>query len=110
MTAVSKELEAALQRCNMCGFCLAHCPIYKVTGIEWTAARGRIALINAALLGEELDISELKDPVYNCLTCNACLDDCPGGVTTSDIIFGTRGELLKRQCNPGYKRCSSIRY
>ena len=100
MTAVSKELEAALQRCNMCGFCLAHCPIYKVTGIEWTAARGRIALINAALLGEELDISEIKDPVYNCLTCNACLDDCPGGVTTADIIFDTRGELLKRQGQP----------
>lgn len=94
------SLREALLRCNKCGFCLAHCPIYKVTGVEWTAARGRIALISSALLDDQLEISEIKDPVFNCLTCNACVDDCPGGVTTADIIFGTREELLKRQGQP----------
>ena len=100
MATVAKELAESLQRCNKCGFCLAHCPIYKVTGIEWTAARGRIALISGALLDDQLDISEIKDPVYNCLTCNACVDDCPAGVATSDIIFSTREELLKQQGQP----------
>jgi len=100
MAVVAKELAESLQRCNKCGFCLAHCPIYKVTGVEWTAARGRIALISSALLDDQLELNEIKDPVFNCLTCNACFEDCPGGITTADIIFNTREELLKRQGQP----------
>jgi glycolate oxidase iron-sulfur subunit len=90
---LNEEKTKALERCNKCGFCLAHCPIYKVTGIEWTGARGRISLIRAALLEGKLDVKELDDPVFNCLTCNACVDDCPAGVQTSDIIFSTREEI-----------------
>ncbi len=97
MAAVDKGLTDALQRCNKCGFCLSHCPIYKVTGIEWTAARGRIALIMNSLLDGRIKLDDIREPVYNCLTCNACLEDCPAGVTTADIIFKTREELLKRQ-------------
>jgi len=98
--AVSKELAEALQRCNKCGFCLAHCPIYKATGVEWSTARGRITLIRSALLDDELELSEIKDPVFNCLTCTACVDDCPGGVQTADIIFKAREELVKRRGQP----------
>ena len=94
---LAEEKAQALLRCNKCGFCLAHCPIYKVTGIEWTAARGRISLIRSALLDNQLDIKELKDPVFNCLTCNACVDDCPAGVQTADIIFNAREEMQKSQ-------------
>ncbi len=90
MVKLNEEKIKALERCNKCGFCLAHCPIYKVTGIEWAGARGRIALIHSALLEGTLNIKELIDPVFNCLTCNACVDDCPAGVQTSDIIFNTR--------------------
>lgn len=96
---ISEEKAEALQRCNRCGFCLAHCPIYKVTGVEWTAARGRIALIRNALLENKLKLSEIKDPLFNCLTCNACVDDCPAGVQTADIIFSVREELHKQQGN-----------
>ncbi len=92
---LAEEKAKALLRCNKCGFCLSHCPIYKVTGLEWTTARGRISLIRSALLDNQLDVKELKDPVYNCLTCNACVDDCPAGVQTADIIFNTREELQK---------------
>jgi glycolate oxidase iron-sulfur subunit len=92
---LNEEKTKALERCNKCGFCLAHCPIYKVTGVEWTGARGRISLIRSALLEGKLDIKELNEPVFNCLTCNACVDDCPAGVQTADIIFSTREEIYK---------------
>jgi glycolate oxidase iron-sulfur subunit len=52
------------------------------------------------LLDKQLELNEIKEPVYNCLTCNACFEDCPGGVMTADIIFNTRQELLKRQGQP----------
>ncbi|MCX6008827.1 MAG: (Fe-S)-binding protein [Chloroflexi bacterium] len=104
MVGLSEEKSQALLRCNKCGFCLAHCPIYKVTGLEWASARGRITVIRSALLENQTDISELEAPVFNCLTCNACVDDCPAGVKTADIIFSTREELLKRHGDSRIKR------
>lgn len=97
MAIVTGEKAQALLRCNKCGFCLAHCPIYKVTGVEWTTARGRITLIRSALLDNQLEFNELDGPVFNCLTCNACVDDCPAGVQTADIIFSTREELHRQR-------------
>jgi glycolate oxidase iron-sulfur subunit len=94
---LSPDKKDLLLRCNKCGFCLAHCPVYKVTGVEATAARGRIALIRGALIDEQLELSEIRDSLSNCLTCNACVDDCPAGVQTADIIFDTREELKKRR-------------
>ena len=96
MAKVTEEKAKALVRCNKCGFCLAHCPIYKVTGVESSAARGRIALIRSALLDDRLELREVEDAASDCLTCNACLDDCPAGVKTSDIIFSAREELRKQ--------------
>jgi Fe-S oxidoreductase len=40
-TSITDELSVAVDKCNSCGFCQAGCPVYKVTGIEWTVARGR---------------------------------------------------------------------
>ena len=97
MPTVVEEIAEALQQCNKCGFCLATCPIYKVTGVEWTAARGRIAVIRGALLDHQLELSELEEPVFNCLTCNGCVEVCPAKVTTGDIIFRTREEILKQR-------------
>lgn len=97
-------LREALLRCNKCGFCLAHCPIYKATGVEWATARGRITLIRSALIDHQLELSEIEDPVFDCLTCNYCLDDCPAGVNTGDIIFAARDELVKQRGQPWIQR------
>ena len=101
---VEASLREALLRCNKCGFCLAHCPIYKATGVEWATARGRITLIRSALLDHQLELSEIEDPVFNCLTCTACVDDCPGGVQTADIIFSAREELVRQRGQPWLER------
>ncbi len=97
MPTMAEELEKTLQLCNKCGLCLAGCPIYKVTGIEWTSARGRVALLRSVFLDERLKLTDLKDPIFNCLTCNGCTEHCPPGVQTGDIIFRARQELLKQK-------------
>jgi glycolate oxidase iron-sulfur subunit len=97
MPNAAEEMAATLRKCNKCGFCLAGCPIYKVTGIEWTTARGRIELIRSALLEDRLELDELDEPVNNCLTCNGCVEHCPAGVRTADIIFNAREELIKER-------------
>jgi glycolate oxidase iron-sulfur subunit len=56
-------------------------------------------MIRSALLENRIEISDLQDPVFNCLTCNACGDDCPAGVNTADIVFSAREQLLRRHGN-----------
>jgi len=97
MPTVAEELEEVLKLCNKCGLCLAGCPIYKITGIEWTNARGRVALLRSAFLDKKVELSDLKDPIFNCLTCNGCTEHCPPAVPTGDIIFRARQELLRQK-------------
>ncbi|MFC1994988.1 (Fe-S)-binding protein [Chloroflexota bacterium] len=97
--ALQQQISDALLHCNKCGFCLAGCPIYKVTGIEWTAARGRLALLRS-FLDNELELQELREPLFNCLTCNCCVDHCPSGVVTDELILKARAELMKKQGQP----------
>jgi len=94
-----EKLSEDLIRCNKCGFCLAGCPIYKATGIEWTVARGRLALLHS-VLNNELELQELDEPIYNCLTCNCCTDHCPMGIATDEIILKVKAELLKERGQP----------
>ncbi len=97
MPTVAEELEEVLKLCNKCGLCLAGCPIYKITGIEWTNARGRVALLRNAILDDKVELSDLKDPIFNCLACNGCTEHCPPAVPTGDIIFRARQELLRQK-------------
>jgi len=97
--ALQQEVTEALLHCNKCGLCLAGCPIYKVTGIEWTAARGRLALLRS-FIDDELELSELREPLYNCLTCNCCVDHCPSGVLTDELILRARTEFMRNQGQP----------
>ncbi len=104
MSTAAEKLAETLQMCNKCGLCLAGCPIYKVTGIEWTSARGRVALLRSAFLDERLALTDLNDPIFNCLTCNGCTEHCPPGVPTGDIIFQARQELLQKKGDPWIQR------
>ncbi len=97
MPTLAEELGEILQKCNKCGLCLAGCPTYKVTGIEWTSARGRVALLRNAILDQKLELADLNDPIFNCLTCNGCTEHCPPAVPTGDLIFRARQELLKQK-------------
>jgi glycolate oxidase iron-sulfur subunit len=97
MSTVAEEIAEALQKCNKCGLCLAGCPVYKATGVEWASARGRIALLRSALLDHRLELEALDDPIFNCLTCNGCTEHCPPAVPTGEIIFKAREELAKQR-------------
>jgi glycolate oxidase iron-sulfur subunit len=94
---VMAELDAAVERCNQCGFCQAGCPTYKTTGIEWTVARGRIALIRDVLAGRLPLDDSVREPLFNCLTCGGCTDHCFPAVQTAQIVTKARAELVRRE-------------
>lgn len=78
-TAAGQEADDILRKCTHCGFCLAHCPTYRLLGDELDSPRGRIYQIKQVLEGEPATES-IQLHLDRCLTCRACETTCPSGV------------------------------
>ncbi|MGE5673997.1 MAG: (Fe-S)-binding protein [Mycobacterium leprae] len=89
-------LQEALFRCNKCGSCTATCPLYEQTKQEGMAARGKLALVEAALEGNLPVTPALRDRLSDCLLCGACKVSCPSAVPTTAIFEAARAEVAEK--------------
>jgi FAD/FMN-containing dehydrogenase/Fe-S oxidoreductase len=86
--ARDESFIANLEQCNGCGGCTKQvptmCPTYIATGEEGMSTRGRANLIRAALeqreIADPLRSEELEYALGNCLSCRACVSECPSNV------------------------------
>ncbi len=87
--ARDESFAANLEQCNGCGGCLKQtptmCPTFSATGEESMSTRGRANLIRAALEtrgsgGDPLRSEEIEHALSNCLSCKACITECPSNV------------------------------
>jgi FAD/FMN-containing dehydrogenase/Fe-S oxidoreductase len=87
--ARDESFVANLEQCNGCGGCLKQtptmCPTFVATGEEGMSTRGRANLIRAALElrgsgSDPLRAEELDFALSNCLSCKACINECPSNV------------------------------
>ncbi|HHY84666.1 MAG TPA: FAD-binding protein [Verrucomicrobia bacterium] len=79
-----------LEQCNGCGGCLkmtpTMCPTFIATGREIMSPRGRANAIRAALERRGLNgidplaSTEIDMALSNCLSCRACVNECPSNV------------------------------
>jgi len=83
-TNKGKKADEIISSCVHCGFCLATCPTYQITGNELDSPRGRIYLIKSALEGNEFDSASIQH-LDKCLTCRACESTCPSGVKYGEL-------------------------
>jgi len=98
---------ANLEQCNGCGGCRkaapTMCPTFLVTNDESQSTRGRANTIRAALEGRFASPSplvgaELSEVLSSCLSCKACVTECPSNVDLSHL----KAELLHaRHCERG---------
>jgi glycolate oxidase iron-sulfur subunit len=82
-----------LDKCIQCGFCLAHCPTYRILSVETESPRGRIHLVEAAAQGRIPIDRRFEEHMYVCLGCRACETVCPSGVRFGTIIEAARAEI-----------------
>jgi glycolate oxidase iron-sulfur subunit len=81
-----------LSRCISCGFCLAACPTYALTGDETSSPRGRITLMRALESGAlPPGDPTLAEQSSFCLGCRACEPVCPAGVQYGQLLEQWRG-------------------
>lgn len=87
-------------RCNRCGFCLPHCPIYAAERKESSTPRGRNA-ITRAVIEQRLPWSpEVERAIFSCLGCGACTAACFPKVKTRDLVFRDRECLVHEGLYP----------
>ncbi|HEX4835943.1 MAG TPA: heterodisulfide reductase-related iron-sulfur binding cluster [bacterium] len=90
---IARLLIPELDKCIQCGFCLQHCPTYRILGLETESPRGRIHLVEAAAQGRIPIDSRFEEHMYVCLGCRACETVCPAGVKFGTIIEAARAEI-----------------
>ena len=85
---------ANLEQCNGCGGCLKKaptmCPTFSITHDEALSTRGRANTIRAALEGRfdhpsPLAAAELSEVLSSCLSCKACITECPSNVDMAQL-------------------------
>lgn len=89
---VGQEAESILRSCVHCGFCIATCPTYQLTGDELDGPRGRIYLIKQVLEGQAPSV-ESQLHLDRCLSCRSCETTCPSGVNYSRLLEIGRHQL-----------------
>jgi glycolate oxidase iron-sulfur subunit len=90
-----------LDRCISCGFCLAACPTYELTGVETSSPRGRINLMRALETGVLADDDPtVRDESSFCLGCRACEPVCPAGAQYGALLEEWRDHLWNGRRRP----------
>ena len=100
MDEALKAVYDEVSKCNRCGFCQAHCPIFEVTGDERNVARGHNVHVRKLVEGALEMNGDFKDPLFECLLCKACVTNCFPAVRTDQNVIAGRAQYLKRMGQP----------
>jgi len=109
----SGDLLRLADQCVKCGYCLPHCPTFRLRHDEGESPRGRIALIQGWLSGQLVADRSHQDAgglpgarvdahLGNCLECRACEPACPSLVQFGTIMDGARA--LREARRPAWQR------
>jgi glycolate oxidase iron-sulfur subunit len=86
-----------LVSCVACGLCLPHCPTYRVTGLETSSPRGRIAAMRAVQFGGAPIDATFERYMEECIQCRGCEAACPSQVPYGRLAEGARDALHRHR-------------
>jgi Fe-S oxidoreductase len=84
-------------KCHQCGKCFSVCPWYQVLGIDFPIYRIPQAVklgIIASSEDKKVLEADIKE-IFECVGCEACVNECPRGVGITDIIRAIRRILVE---------------
>jgi glycolate oxidase iron-sulfur subunit len=89
--------------CAKCGTCRTVCTLYPERKAEIAVARGKVALLEAALSGEDGDAEGVQEALTDCLLCGRCERACPNQVPVEEIVMKGRADLAEEVGIPAWK-------
>jgi Fe-S oxidoreductase len=87
-------------RCIRCGLCQGVCPVFGVLRTEGAVARGKVQLAKGLAEGTLAPSATMRERLFRCLDCNACVQSCPSGVKVTDLLAAAKGELARANLLP----------
>ncbi len=103
-----KDADSILRACVHCGFCIATCPTYLLTGDELDGPRGRIYLIKEMLESGRPVPRETVRHIDNCLSCLSCMTTCPSGVNYMHLVDHARARIAGTRHRPLVERIQRL--
>ncbi len=97
-------LRALTAACAKCGTCRTVCTLYPERKAEIAVARGKIALVEAALAGRDGDARGVQEALSDCLICGRCERACPNQVLVEEIVMKGRADLAAEIGIPAWKQ------
>ncbi|MBI5905226.1 MAG: (Fe-S)-binding protein [Deltaproteobacteria bacterium] len=97
------DLKALTGLCAKCGTCRTVCTLYPERKAEIAVARGKVALVDAALSGEDPDAASIQEALTDCLLCGRCERACPNQVLVEEIVMKGRADLAEEIGIPAWK-------
>ncbi len=93
-----------MDQCSRCGKCRSVCPVFAELRAEPYVARGKVQLYKALLNGTLEATEKYRELISFCLLCGRCVENCPNGVETGEIVLRARSKLVDSRGLPFIKR------
>ena len=97
---ISQKAMQHAEKCRFCWMCRHLCPIQHQTGKEINTPRAKGLLLSMVDKGAQVFDRDMAQAMYECLLCDACVNDCATGYQPPVYIREARAEAVANDLAP----------
>ena len=103
---ISQNAMLHAEKCRFCWMCRHLCPVQHQTGKELNTPRAKGLLLSMVQKGTQSFDKDMAQAMYECLICDACVNDCATGYQPPIFIREARTEAVVNDLAPdGVMQC-----